>query len=520
MRAAIYARVSGSRQEQEQTIASQLELLRNHVNDHGWALDERHVYADDGVSGSRLDRPALDSLRDAVAEGQVDVVVFTCPDRLARSYVHQWVLLEEIKKHSVEVAFINRPISGTPEDQLLLHVQGAVAEYERAKIFERTRRGRLYKARQGEMLTWGTPPFGYRYVRHSDRRGGRAEINEVESAWVRKMFDWLLADHLPLAQIARRLTEAGVPCRKARHWYSGSVRAILLNPVYVGRAYYNRREYVHEAVERSPGRGQGERLRMRFRPSDEWIEMRVPVIMDEATFRRAQEQLRKNKLLSPRRTQPGRYLLRGLVRCAKCNRRMRGFRNGKYVYYRCTSVSDLWGTCTLAPCTQKNVPADALDAFVWNHLRELVTDPTMLNEQLKIERETTTPQAAAFDQQIDRVKREVTSQNRRMERLMELYEEGLVEKETYKERSEVLRTKLAALEKEIESFGRLREDAAHQARLLEGAEAFRSAVRNGIENATFEERQRLCRLLIERVEIETDEIVVKHILPVTSHIAQ
>lgn len=219
MRASIYARVSGARQEQEQTIASQLDQLRTFVQQRGWTLDERHVFADDGVSGARLDRPALDGLRDAAAEGQVDVVVFTCPDRLARSYVHQWVLLEELQKHGVEVAFIKRPITATPEDQLLLHMQGAIAEYERSKILERTRRGRLYKARQGEMLLWGTAPFGYRYVRHADRRGGKAVIDENEAAWVRKMYEWLLNEGLSLGRIAERLTEAGVASRHSDHWY-------------------------------------------------------------------------------------------------------------------------------------------------------------------------------------------------------------------------------------------------------------------------------------------------------------
>src|SRR6266568_1952946 len=147
MRTAVYARVSTARQAQAQTIEQQLDRLRAAVAERGWVLDEQHVYRDDGYSGARLGRPGLDRLRDHAALADLDVVLVTAPDRLARNYVHQVLLLEELAGRGCQVEFLDRPMSADPHDQLLLQIRGAVAEYERTLITERMRRGRLARLR-------------------------------------------------------------------------------------------------------------------------------------------------------------------------------------------------------------------------------------------------------------------------------------------------------------------------------------------------------------------------------------
>ncbi len=521
MRAAIYARVSGSRQEQEQTIASQVEALRGHVRDQGWALDERHVYTDDGVSGTRLDRPALDGLRDAVAEGQVDVIVLTCPDRLARNYVHQWVLLDEFQRQDVQVAFQNRPITATAEDQLLLHVQGAMAEYERAKILERTRRGRLYKARTGGMLGWGLAPFGYRHVRHPDRRGGTAAVEETQALWVRKMFAWLLEDHLGCRQIAHRLTAAGVRSpRRARHWYPSTVALILKNPVYTGRSYYNRTETIHEAVSRGAGRPEGRRRSVHVRPREDWIEIRVPALVDTETFQRAQERLRRNQSDSARRTRPGSYLLRGVVRCGRCGHRMNGYRNAAYPYYACVAHQYPDQTATAVRCSHRPVRADFLDEFVWNHLRSLLLRPGLLEDQLRQQRQAGSASPVSYEKQFASIERHIEAQNRRLDRLLDLYEDGSLDKHAFQERQRALQTRVDALRREHDDLARQQRDTTREASLLEGVDLFRSVVQAGAERASFDDRQRICRLVIERIDVDGEDVVIKHILPALQNTAQ
>ncbi|HEY5864366.1 MAG TPA: recombinase family protein [Candidatus Tectomicrobia bacterium] len=162
-RAALYARVSTDKQEREETVASQVDLLQQTATARGYEVLPGNVFIDDGVSGTRLDRPALERLRDLAAEGAFEVLLVTAPDRLARRYAYQVVLVEELTRGGCEVVFVHQSLGTSPEEQMLLQMQGVFAEYERALIHERTRRGQLFAARQGR-VNWGNPPYGYTYV--------------------------------------------------------------------------------------------------------------------------------------------------------------------------------------------------------------------------------------------------------------------------------------------------------------------------------------------------------------------
>ena len=241
MRVAVYARVSTARQAQAQTIEQQLDRLRAAVTGRGWELDDQHVYRDDGYSGASLGRPGLDRLRDHAALADLDVVLVTAPDRLARNYVHQVLLLEELARHGCRVEFLDRPMSTDPHDQLLLQIRGAVAEYERTLIAERMRRGRLAKLRAGVLLPWTRPPFGYRLGPERPRDPAAVRAEPSEAALVVQMFGSYLEPRVTLYQLAKRLTDLGVatPTGKPR-WNAASVRGILRNPAYAGRAQTNR----------------------------------------------------------------------------------------------------------------------------------------------------------------------------------------------------------------------------------------------------------------------------------------
>jgi site-specific DNA recombinase len=188
MKPAIYARVSTLKQELEQTIESQLELLREYVKNESLELDEKHVYVDEGYSGTKLERPGLDALRDAAADGEFQKVIIYSPDRLARRYAYQVIVIEELNKCGCEVVFLQKPITDDPEENLLIQMQGIIAEYERTKILERTRRGRLFKARHGNFLNWSSPPYGYRYQPTSGGQPGYAVVHEEEAELVKQIF--------------------------------------------------------------------------------------------------------------------------------------------------------------------------------------------------------------------------------------------------------------------------------------------------------------------------------------------
>jgi site-specific DNA recombinase len=179
MRVAAYVRVSTSRQVKLETIEQQLEMVCRYSQEKGWELAQEDIFRDDGYSGTTLKRPALDALRDKARMRELEVVVVPSPDRLARNYVHQMVLIEELQKGGCHVEFVERPMSSEPNDQLLLQIRGAVAEYERTLLSERMRRGRLAKYKAGLLLPWTHTPYGLRVDPDRPRDPAGVSLNEA-----------------------------------------------------------------------------------------------------------------------------------------------------------------------------------------------------------------------------------------------------------------------------------------------------------------------------------------------------
>ena len=238
IRVAIYARVSTPNQMQTQTIEQQLEQLKNHVKKQNWQLQPEHIFRDDGRSGATLNRPGLDRLRDIVRYGEIERVIVTAPDRLARNYVHQMVVLDELERFGCQVDFLDRPMSQDPHDRLLLQIRSAVAEYERTLIVDRMRRGRLAKYQAGVLLPWTHPPYGYRLAPDNPRDPTGVRVEDSEAAVVREIYAWYLEERISLIGLARRLQQKEIlnPSGK-KLWSLATLRAILRQPAYLGKVY-------------------------------------------------------------------------------------------------------------------------------------------------------------------------------------------------------------------------------------------------------------------------------------------
>src|SRR5271157_749816 len=298
---ALYARVSSESQARDNTIASQVAVLRERIAADGFQLEPDHNYVDEGYSGAILFRPALERLRDAIAGGQVERIYVHAPDRLARRYAHQVLLIDEFRRAGTEVVFLNHPIGGTAEDDLLLQVQGVIAEYERAKILERSRRGRRHAARSGSVSALTGAPFGYRYVRR-DLGGGvaRFEVLEEEVCIVRLIFAWVGLERTSIREVCRRLERMGCRTRQgATRWYASTICGMLNNPAYIGRAVFGRVHYGPARPRLRPIRGHPlpssrptERISA---PREEWIEIPVPALVDPAVFEAVRAQLEENR---------------------------------------------------------------------------------------------------------------------------------------------------------------------------------------------------------------------------------
>lgn len=321
--AAIYARVSSDQQKEENTIASQTAALRDYAHREGYSVPAEWVFQDEGYSGANLARPGLEQVRDLAAEGQIQAVLVLAPDRLSRKYAYQVLLMEELARCGVELVFINAPASGRPEEELLLQFQGMIAEYERAQILERSRRGKRHRARQGELSVLSGAPYGYRYLPKREGQQAGYEVIGDEARVVRQVFQWYTQAPLSIGAITRRLNERGVPTRKGGpRWERSTVWAMLRNPAYRGRACFGKtrlsaRQQSTNRTLRQRG-GVSPRCRAsRELPREQWIEIPVPALVSDDAFALAQERLEANKKHSPRRTRTP-SLLQGLVHCRHC----------------------------------------------------------------------------------------------------------------------------------------------------------------------------------------------------------
>jgi site-specific DNA recombinase len=385
MRIALYARVSTTRQAQAQTIDQQLTRLHSHVEECGDRVDERDVFRDAGYSGATLNRPGLDQLRDRAGLAEFDQVVVTAPDRLARKYVHQVLLIEELEQHGCAVEFLERPMSQDPHDQLLLQIRGAVAEYERTLMCERMRRGRLAKLRAGQLLPWSRPLFGYRLDLDHPRDPAGLQLEPSAAAVVQQMFAWYLEPGVTLHTVALRLTQAEIVTATGKpRWNVASVRGMLQNPAYTGTAYVNRARVVPAMQRKSALLPVGPGHSYRWRPREEWIPVPVPALVPQDVFDRVQEKLSHNQQGARRHNTHYQYLLRALVSCGAC-RLGTTARTGptELSYYVCHGRSNGLRGVQGQRCTARYIPAHTLDELVWQDLCMVLTEPEHLTAALQ-----------------------------------------------------------------------------------------------------------------------------------------
>jgi site-specific DNA recombinase len=339
-RAGLYARVSSQRQADELTIDSQVAALRQRVGEDGLTVEDEMCFLDNGYSGTTMLRPALERLRDVVAAGGIDRLYVHDPDRLARKYAYQFLLLEEFQKHGVDVVFLKHDSQDlTPEANLLLQVQGVIAEYERAKILERTRRGRRHAAQQGKVAAIAHAPYGYRYVSKRDGDGeARWDIVLDQAQVVKEVYRWVGIEGLSLGEVASRLAEMGVATATGkRRWERATLHGILRNPAYMGSAKYPRTRLFPRQYDHRPKRGDPvpPRRDKTARPAaeDEQETISVPALVSEELFQAVAERLAENRRRYREQKRGTQYLLSGLLVCAQCGMaycgRRYSSRNGK-----------------------------------------------------------------------------------------------------------------------------------------------------------------------------------------------
>jgi len=517
---AIYARVSSEPHAETHTIASQVAALRERVAADGLTVFEAMQFLDEGYSGATLVRPALERLRDVIAAGSVDRLSVHSPDRLARTYAYQVLLVDEFRRAGVEVVFLKRALGQSPEDDLLLQVQGMIAEYERAKIIERHRRGKRHAAQVGAVNVLSGAPYGYRYVTKYEGGGqARYEIIPDEARVVREVFAWVGQDRLTIGEVCRRLTQAGEVTRTGKTvWDRSVVWGILKNPAYQGSAAFGktRLEPLRPRLRAQRNRPVQPRRAVSVRdvPPEDWITIPVPALVEPAVFAAVQEQLQENKRHARQHSRRGAlYLLQGLLQCQHCGYAFYGkrlspsTRKGKpraYAYYRCLGT-DAYRFGGERLCQNTQVRTDLLDLAVWQEVCTLLTHPERLAEEY---RRRLQPEPRAKRTPLATIEDQISKGRQGVARLIDSYAEGLIDKAEFEPRLTRLRQRLARLEEQRQALAE--EAALHgELQLIIGRlEDFAAKLHDGLETADWASQRDLIRALVKRVEVARNEVNV------------
>jgi site-specific DNA recombinase len=517
---ALYARVSSEQQAQAGTIASQVDALKARLKKEGLPFDDSLSFVDEGYSGAALVRPALERLRDLAAAGAIDRVYVHSPDRLARKYAYQVLLVDEFHRCGVELVFLNHDLGKTPEEDLLLQVQGMMAEYERAKIRERSRRGKLHAARQGSVSVLSGAPYGYRYVPAREADGpARYEIVLEEARVVRQVFEWVGQERCSIGEATRRLRAQGAVTRTGKTWWDrATVWDMLRNPAYKGEAAFGKTKTGPLRPRVRPQRGAPEVPRRAYSSynvsREEWIFIAVPPLISAPLFEAVQEQLAQNRKRRVSSIRDARYLLQGLLVCKQCgyafygkpvSRRTAQGEKRDYAYYRCIGA-DAYRFGGQRICRNKQVRTDLLEEAVWNDVCGLLSDPQRIEEEYQ--RRLKPAKKETGWSSLDQLHARITKAKRGVARLLDAYEEGLLEKDEFEPRIRHAKERLAKLKDQADIQAGT-EQQRNELRLIIGRiQDFADAVKAGLEKADEPARRDILRALVKHIEVDEQHVRV------------
>ena len=517
---ALYARVSSDQQAKSGTIESQLAALKERIASDGEQIAEELCFIDAGVSGATLIRPQLEKLRDRAAMGLMDRLYVLSPDRLSRKYAHQVLLIEELSACGVQIVFLNHAIGTTPEEELLLQMQGMIAEYERAKIMERNRRGKLHGAKRGSVNVLSTAPYGYRYIRKQfDGAPAQYVIDLAQAATVRKIFHWIGVERLSIGEVVRRLDAEGIETATGKaHWDRSVVWGMLQNPAYMGRAAFGKTRAREPLPRVRAPRHSAETPKKGYSAvrtdRDAWIEIPVPALVSEQLFVAVQEQLDENRKHARQRRRGAAYLLQGLTVCGHCHYAYYGKKVSKaaakahqhYAYYRCIGT-DAYRFGGERICDNKQVRTQHLDDLVWQQVVELLSHPGRLKDEYErrldvLEKnEKVNADTAALEKQRQHL-------HSGKSRLIDSYTEGMIEKADFDPKMAQLKVKLQQIDHQIEESKRHQAGQFELFLVINRLEEFATAVNDRLNTLDFNTKREIIRALVKRIEIHKDEIVV------------
>jgi len=479
---------------------------RKYAQEHGYQVVAELSEDDRGASGKRLDLPELMRALDMAQAGEFDVFVVRELDRLSRGLGKQILVEEELARAGVQIEYVLDNYDDTPEGDLHKHFDGAIAEYEAAKIAIRMTRGRRLKVKAGHVIAHGNPPYGYRLGEVDGKRA--LVIHEPEARIVRLIFEWYVSGdetgkRLSSCKIARRLSRMSVPTWADVHktrkrgtvgrWSDTIVLKMLHSETYCGRWYYGRRKN---------SRGDAN-------PREYWLPVQVPAIVRDQVWEAAQEQCKRNTITGHNVKQE--YLLRRCLTCGSCGRAVTAYsvkarvKGGKatYKYYRCNGATWLREHV----CHLPHFRADQVDAQVWDWVKSFLTDPAMLSEGLRAKQEEQAQANTPLQERLAVVDDLLADNRRQLERALDLYLSGDFDKEMLTERKARLEKVIEALESERAGLAAQLETQTFTDEQVQTVMEFAQGVARGLETADqdFEARRRVVEMLDVRATLAVED---------------
>jgi len=518
---AFYARVSSEQQAQAGTIDSQVHALQERIKADGYKLIKEYQFIDDGYSGSTLFRPELERLRDIANNRLLDKLYVHSPDRLARKYAYQYLLIEEFNRLGIEVIFLTNQRGNNPESELLLQVQGIISEYERMKIMERSRRGKLHAAKQGSPSVLSGAPYGYRYIAKRDNGAVIYEIIEEEANIIPLLFSWIGKERMSINSATNRLTEMGfrTPSGKQSRWNRGSICHILKNPAYKDQAAFGKSKSIPRKPRLRPNKGQAAQPKANYSivrlPKEKWIYIPVPPIIDPELFEAVQEQLALNKKLKRERKTGAKYLLQGLVVCHLCGY---GYHGNTAAGYRKHNYYSCGGTRVYANrdrmCDNPSIYADALEKLVWNEIKNLLKNPHQLEKEYS--RQISSLEKNSTQNEQDKLNAEKLRFEKSISRLIDSYMEGIIEKTEFQPRIKSYKNRLLNIEQRLFQLTSDQNQKLEFQIALGKIEEFAANVKSNLEKDDWKMKRDVCEALIKQVEISGENVNI--IFRVTPHL--
>ncbi len=449
---AIYGRVSSTNQENEGTIETQIAAVKEYANAKGYIIVRE--YLDNGWSGDSIVRPELDKLRVDAKKKVWEAVLVYDPDRLARRYSYQELVMDELREAGAEVIFVTTPAPTNSVEKILYGVQGLFAEYERAKIAERFRLGKVRKANEGYVIA-SEAPYGYTFIKRKGNRGdtdfhqGYYQVNEKEAEIVGNIFSWVADDALTIRGVVKKLLDMGIKPRKSKRevWSTSTLSTLLRNKTYIGEAHFGA-SYAIVPIKplKKEVYRKNKKTSRRAKPEEEWIKIKVPAIIDRNLFERTAKRLKSNYESLSRNTK-NEYLLSGKIWCSCGVRRSgEGPQRGKHLYYRCTSRVKSFPL--KSECLEAGMNVRIVDRVVWNKIFQLMSSPELLLKQAERWLSTQRPEIKESRIDVDSFNAEIVKLKEQQRKYTKAYSENVISLEQLKEYSFPVKEKITEIEKQ------------------------------------------------------------------------